>query len=183
MQPSRYRKLRLTTDGSRAAKRKPARSRFQTQPLGQALGLPVVGFPENEVVFERINQVHVRLSAGITRIHHAWVGKLGLLGTKMITERFHTPNRYSYFCRRGVWRRMAVEVNHRLAKPDLHVQGRIWVVFKAMFPFNLEAEIIGVKRLGGRFIGHPKHGDGGADLEWRGHVNWCETPCSGRRPR
>ncbi len=77
----------------------------------------------------------------------------------MVAERLHTTNRYSHFCRRSVWRRMAVEVNHRLAKLDLHVQGRFRAVFKAIFPLNLEAKEIEVKRLRRGFITHSQHGD------------------------
>ena len=64
---------------------------------------------------------------------------------------------------------MAVEVNHRLAKPDLHVQGRFRAVFKAMFPFNLEAEEIDVKRLAAASSLIRNTGIGGADLEQGGH--------------
>ena len=77
----------------------------------------------------------------------------------MVAERLHTANQCSHFCRRSVWLRMAVELNHRLAKPDLHVQGRFRAVFKAMFPLNLEAKEIDLKRNRRGFFTHPQHGD------------------------
>ena len=77
----------------------------------------------------------------------------------MVAERLHTTNRYPHLRGWSVRRRMTVEVNHRLAKPDLHVQGRFRAVFKAMFPLNLEAKEIDLKRLRRGFFTHPQHGD------------------------